>query len=184
LADRNAYGLAVLALSESVKRGHFGSQPQKTWEFLGVGAASSHPDACNLGGIPDMCLQMLPSVPEPEYFEILAHGDVGLALMVSPHPSLPPLDFAAAGMVTVTNTWGSKTVADLKAVSGNIVPAVATLEGIIEGLGIAVSMAKDLEARARGSRIDWPDRWDDARCYGDPLWRQLRKWFDWEKAVW
>ncbi|KAI9013721.1 hypothetical protein DFJ74DRAFT_682989 [Hyaloraphidium curvatum] len=184
LHDRNAFDLGVLALDEAVRRGIFGPRLEERWEFLGVGSHAEHADQCNLGGIRGMCLQMRPSVPEPEYFALLGTGDVGLALMVSPHPSLPPLDFAAAGMATVTNTWGSKTAEALRAAGGNLIPAEPTLEGLVAALEQAVARAEDVEGRMQGSRLDWPERWDDPRCYGAPLWRRMRRWFATTNALW
>jgi hypothetical protein len=42
------------------------------------------------------------------YLELLATSHLGVSLMASPHPSYPPLEMAASGMVVVTNRWGTK----------------------------------------------------------------------------
>jgi len=52
------------------------------------------------------------------YLELLASSHLGVSLMASPHPSYPPLEMAASGMVVVTNRWGPK---DLGALSDRIV---------------------------------------------------------------
>jgi hypothetical protein len=42
------------------------------------------------------------------YGSLLRESAVGLSLMVSPHPSYPPLDMAHLGMRVVTNGFGPK----------------------------------------------------------------------------
>ena len=105
-APRNAYELSVSALSECVRLGII--DPAK-WQLIGVGSINSEP-VCNLGKKGrNACIKIIKNVPEPEYKKILMNADIGLALMISPHPSLAPFDFAAAGMVL-----GHKFVRDKK----------------------------------------------------------------------
>jgi hypothetical protein len=52
-----------------------------------------------------------------EYAALLATSAVGVSLMVSPHPSYPPLEMAAFGMGVVTNRYAGK---DLSSWSHNI----------------------------------------------------------------
>ena len=42
------------------------------------------------------------------YGSLLRESAVGLSLMVSPHPSYPPLDMAHLGLRVVTNGFGPK----------------------------------------------------------------------------
>ncbi len=42
------------------------------------------------------------------YADILNRSAVGVSLMISPHPSYPPLEMAAAGCVTITNSYEGK----------------------------------------------------------------------------
>jgi O-antigen biosynthesis protein len=68
-----------------------------------------------------------------DYADLLATSAVGLSLMVSPHPSYPPLEMAAFGMRVVTNRFANK---DLGTFSPNIhsVPDL-TPDGIAAALG-------------------------------------------------
>ena len=66
--------------------------------------------------------------------ELLREHDVGLALMYTPHPSLVPIEMAAAGMLTVTNTFETKTADALAAISPNLVAAEPTLESVVAAL--------------------------------------------------
>ena len=43
-----------------------------------------------------------------EYADHLNRAAVGVSLMVSPHPSYPPLEMAEAGVLAITNNYGSK----------------------------------------------------------------------------
>ena len=46
-----------------------------------------------------------------EYAYWLNRASIGVSLMVSPHPSYPPLEMAEAGLLTITNTFAGKDLA-------------------------------------------------------------------------
>jgi hypothetical protein len=46
-----------------------------------------------------------------EYADHLNRAAVGISLMISPHPSYPPLEMAEAGVLTITNKYGCKDIA-------------------------------------------------------------------------
>jgi glycosyltransferase involved in cell wall biosynthesis len=48
-----------------------------------------------------------------DYLGLLATAHLGVSLMASPHPSYPPLEMAASGLVVVTNRWGPKDLGTL-----------------------------------------------------------------------
>lgn len=72
-----------------------------------------------------------------EYAEMLNRACVGVSLMVSPHPSYPPLEMASAGCITITNRYEGK---DLDGRSDYIrsLPAL-TPSAIADALQVAVS---------------------------------------------
>jgi hypothetical protein len=43
-----------------------------------------------------------------DYADHLNRAAVGISLMVSPHPSYPPLEMAEAGVLAITNRYGCK----------------------------------------------------------------------------
>lgn len=43
-----------------------------------------------------------------EYASLLSRASIGISLMISPHPSYPPLEMAYAGLVTITNSYDEK----------------------------------------------------------------------------
>jgi hypothetical protein len=45
-----------------------------------------------------------------QYGDYLSRASVGVSLMLSPHPSYPPLEMAEAGLVTVTNEFEGRSL--------------------------------------------------------------------------
>ncbi|HEU4918341.1 MAG TPA: hypothetical protein VFT20_01295 [Candidatus Limnocylindrales bacterium] len=95
---RNAFPLVVDGLRDWVDRGGAGG-----WEAVSVG--EPHP-AVDLGH--GLVLGRVGKLPLEAYGSLLRESAVGLSLMVSPHPSYPPLDMAHLGMRVVTNSFGPK----------------------------------------------------------------------------
>jgi lipopolysaccharide biosynthesis protein len=60
----------------------------------------------------------LGKLPLDDYADLLNRSAIGVALMISPHPSYPPLEMASAGVVTITNNHESK---DMTARSDTII---------------------------------------------------------------
>jgi hypothetical protein len=82
--------------------------------------------------------------------------------MYTPHPSLVPIEMAAAGMLTVTNSYGNKTAETLHAISANLIAVAPSVQAVAEGLRYAAAHANDFEGRARGARVKWSTTWDEA----------------------
>ncbi|MEZ2333313.1 class I SAM-dependent methyltransferase [Mesorhizobium sp. RCC_202] len=80
-----------------------------------------------------------------EYAAIVRGSDLGLSLMLTPHPSYPPLDLAASGAVVVTNSSGLKT--DLAGYSRNIIVAEPEVGRLVEALRSAIQLVADEERR-------------------------------------
>ena len=95
--------------------------------------------------------------------------------MLTPHPSLVPLEMASAGMVTVTNSFENKTAEAMEAISGNLIAPAPTLEGVAGGLERAAAAASDHAGRVRGaSELEWSRDWDTA--FDDSLVEQIVEW--------
>ena len=88
-------------------------------------------------------------------------SDLLLSLMLSPHPSYPPLEMAASGGVAVTTTFGPKSADRLAAISANLIGVEATIDGIATGLARAADRLDDVTGRLQGSRLVAPASWDD-----------------------
>jgi len=159
-AARNMFELGVLALRRVVEQGRLDGD---AWTIDGIGAGRAF-EPVPLGR--GCWLALLPRMTLAEYQSVLPGYDVGLSLMLTPHPSLVPLEMAAAGMLTVTNTFANKTADALHALSENLIGAPPTVEGIAAALTSAVRRVDDLAARAAGARVAWSCDWrtsfDDA----------------------
>jgi glycosyltransferase involved in cell wall biosynthesis len=166
-ATRNMFELGLMGLSVATSRGAF----EGDWSFAGIGTVEGW-DRIGLGEGID--LELLTRRDQASYASLLTGCDVGLALMLTPHPSLVPLEMASAGMVTVTNSFENKTAAAMEAISGNLIAADPSLEGIAAGLERAASRAGDHDARVRGAEVRWSRDWDTS--FDDDLMNQVVDW--------
>lgn len=180
-ADRNAYELTIDTLSAAVCEGVF---DKENWEVIGVGASFDYNEYLGRQCGRHMRMVVRENIPENEYRKMVSSGDVGVSLMVSPHPSLPPFDFAAAGLITLTNSFATKTEQMFKSVSSNFVVAEPYLPDLLDGLSTAISRSRDLAARAAGATLNWESQWDGARCYGPDLMAKVLTWFEHTENLW
>jgi hypothetical protein len=109
---RNAFSLIVQGL-----RAWAASDPRAAgWECLSLG--ESHPDIV-LGTPPgsDAALRLvsLGKVSLAKYARLMSESAVGIGLMISPHPSYPPLEMAAFGMRVLTNRFEGKSLSQVYA---------------------------------------------------------------------
>ncbi len=89
------------------------------------------------------------------YPAFLRSFDVGISLMLSPHPSYPPLELARSGVICITNDFECK---DMASVSRNFrILEKLTPECFAHTLENAIEAAKDLESRIAGSQIEWQE---------------------------
>jgi hypothetical protein len=167
-ASRNMFELAILALRAAVAEG---ALAPGEWSIDGIGAGRAfEPVPLGRGAQ----LAMLPRVTLGEYQSLLPRYDAGLSLMLTPHPSLVPLEMAAAGLVTVTNTYANKTAAALHALSSNLVAVAPTVEAITAGIHAAVRRTPDRDARVAGADVRWSRDWRTS--FDDALLRRLGDW--------
>ncbi|SJZ85490.1 glycosyltransferase [Consotaella salsifontis] len=155
-AARNMFELGIKALSDIARDP---TLDLSNWSFYGMGSIGG---ASSLLLAPGKRLHMLPKTGLTEYQKALPRHDVGLSLMLTPHPSLVPLEMAGAGMWTVTNTFANKTSDRLREISTNIIGVEPTLDGIRAGLVDAISRVDDIDGRLAGSKVNWPTSWEEA----------------------
>jgi glycosyltransferase involved in cell wall biosynthesis len=151
-AARNMFELGVLALSRTLQR----ESALDGWELWGIGTVGERRTVALGGGA---SLQLLPRSAQGEYAQLLRKHDVGLALMYTPHPSLVPIEMAAGGLVTVTNSFENKTAEAMAAISGNLIAKRPTVEGIVAGLREATAAVEDVDRRVSGSAVNWSRDW-------------------------
>lgn len=153
-AGRNVYEVGVCALKKSIKLGVFGDN----WEFYGIGSLGlkKEIDLSENGSK----LKLLPRVSYAEYKDMLCNFDLGVSLMYSPHPSVPPIEMSKAGMITVTSGFENRTQEKMAKISGNLLVAENSLESITKNLKVAVGRVSDYESRVKSSQVNWPVSWE------------------------
>ena len=172
-APKNAFELTIAALSECVRLRILDTSE---WEFVGIGGSSSKP-ICNLGERKEVnaCIRMIQNLPEYEYRKLLIDADIGLSITLSPNPSFTVFDFAAAGMIVVTNSFETRKQEDFDKISHNFIAAKSSLNGIIEGISKALLM---IEQGQKETKLNLPTNWNDERCYGKDLMDKVKNWFN------
>lgn len=152
-AARNLFEIGIMALKAAIQRGIFEGE----WEFCGLGSLGNE---CEVSLGDSHSLKIRSRLSLEAYRSMLRTFDVGLSLMWAPHPSVVPFELANSGVVTVINEFGSRTLEDLARYGHNIVPAEATMDGIVEALAEAVRRSADYAARLE-AKLDWPTNWDE-----------------------
>ncbi|HEV7253776.1 MAG TPA: glycosyltransferase [Mesorhizobium sp.] len=155
-AARSLYELGMKALADLVASPDF---DRDEWKLFAMGSMDA---ARKLHLAPGVDIELMPKLDLQADFDRLPQHDVGLSLMLAPHPSLVPLEMAAAGMWAVTNTFMNKTAESLQAVSSNIIAIEPTLEGVVGGLKEAMSRVDHYDERIKGAEVNWPTDWRDA----------------------
>lgn len=140
IARRNLFGLGVASLRAAVQAGLF---DRGKWKFIGMGESF---DPVPLGKghelVPAIWLDF------NAYAAQMRSADLLLSLMLSPHPSYPPLEMAASGGVTVTSVFGSKTRERLSALSPGIIGVPPRIEDMVRGLSRAIALSDDTSRKS------------------------------------
>ncbi len=155
-AARNLYEIGAMALDRALAEGRFSG-----WDLVGIGTVEARDSELILPRS-GRSLRLAPRTSQAEYAELLRSADAGLSLMYTPHPSLPPIEMAAAGMPTVTNTFENKDAAALARISSNLIATEPTVEAVSAALAEAEERSERLDERAAGSRVNWPSDWADS----------------------
>lgn len=95
---RNAFEIVVNSLKVFAQ-----NENAKHWEFISLG--EKHRDI-DLGNGNKLISKG--KVTLEEYADYLLTSKIGLSLMISPHPSYPPLEMAYFGLKTITNSYENK----------------------------------------------------------------------------
>lgn len=106
------------------------------WRVVAVGETFSPERAGSIAN-----LSVAGKLSLEDYGNLLSRASVGISLMLSPHPSYPPLEMAAAGIRTITNSFASK---DLSRRSDNILSIDnLTADALADALDEAIFQAED-----------------------------------------
>lgn len=101
--ERNAFSLLVTALQIWCAK----QENVKEWTIYSAG--EQHDDV-DLGN--GMFLKSVGKLTIEEYAMVMLNTYAGVSLMVSPHPSYPPLEMSTFGIRTITNCYSNKDLSD------------------------------------------------------------------------
>ena len=153
---RNMFGLGLMALRQAAANAAFAG-----WEFRAIGSRGSVPPLRLAAG----------HVLRPDdwmdyecYAQSLREADVLLCPMLSPHTSYPVLEMAASGGLSVTNTFATKTAAELEGLSDHIIATEPAVEAMAAGLIAAAERVNRGRTRIASIRMarDWSATLDPA----------------------
>lgn len=97
--QRNAFELLLASLNEWTE------QFPQAGEWTVLSAGESFADITLKNG---QTVHAVGKVSLQEYARLMLESKIGISLMVSPHPSYPPLEMSAFGMKVITNRYGNK----------------------------------------------------------------------------
>lgn len=94
-----------------------------------------------------------------KYYEFAKTIDIGVSLMMAPHPSYPPLELSSLGVSVVTTKYEDKQ--DLSFYSKNIIVCDSSLSSLVEGVRKAslISTQKRIENASASTLLS---NWDEA----------------------
>jgi len=154
-ARRNLFEIGVVALRQAVASGVI---DKDNWEVWAMGEKLV-PVALGNG----VFLNPLPWMSFDAYAERVRTADLLLSLMLSPHPSYPPLEMAASGKLVVTNSFSVKTAERMRAFSPNIIVAEPTAESVAAALeNAAERLNVSLPSYDPSGAIALPSNWDES----------------------
>ncbi|MBO4324733.1 MAG: glycosyltransferase [Lachnospiraceae bacterium] len=105
---RNAFELACMSLREFIAM----DPANKDWTFISAGE-----EHCDIDLGSGAVLRSVGKLSLQDYAGLMTETYAGISLMVSPHPSYPPLEMSSFGVKTITNCLYNK---DLSSFSGCI----------------------------------------------------------------
>ncbi|MBU2803660.1 glycosyltransferase [Acidithiobacillus ferridurans] len=155
VARRNLFEIGVVALRQAVASGAIDSE---SWEVWAMGE-NLPPVALGHG----VYLNPLPWMNYQDYAKRVRTADLMLSLMLSPHPSYPPIEMAASGNLVVTNSYSVKTAQRMRVYSPNIVVAEPTTESISIALQNAAGRINvGLSSYDPSGTSSLPSNWNDS----------------------
>lgn len=155
VAQRNLFEIGLVALRDVVASGAI---CQETWEVWAMGE-----DIPSISLGKGMYLNPLPWMSYEDYTKRVRTADLMLSLMLSPHPSYPPIEMAACGNLVVTNSFSVKTEQRLQELSPNIIVADPNVESISHAIQRAVGrLNMGMGPYDSSGEINLPASWNES----------------------
>lgn len=148
--SRNLFELAALSLDHLLSK--HSEYKNKIAEIISVG--ESHNELY----VNDFCVKSRGKLNLDEWADLARESDVGISLMWSPHPSYPPFEMIASGMLVVTNRCYDK---DMSQINDNFISAEPNIESISEALKKALDRLDNQELIRKNAELFIRERsWD------------------------
>ncbi len=167
--DRNMFDLGIYVIIQAIEQGILN---KKDWDFYSVGAKERTLYLSN-----GVKMHALLYMSVEEYKKWITGVDVGLSLMLSPHPSMVPIDLSLSGAIVVTNTYKNKDEKELKNICNNIIAGKPSVDSLLQKLRQAVSMVEDYDTRYKNAKAS-----NYCNCYdnifNDKHWLWIKKLYD------
>jgi len=154
-APRNLTNLGLEALSILVERNIINAEE---WEVLTMGEPSYTDIPLGKG----MKTKNLAWMDFKTYTKCVRSSTIGLSLMLSPHTSYLPLEFAACGIPVVTSCYANKTPHALKAISPCIIGSALDPEAIAQNLEKAIQQSAENYTIEAAKMLSLPVSWEIA----------------------
>jgi hypothetical protein len=153
-ANRNLFSVGVMAIKGALNKGHF-----LDWEIVGMGSLSG-PLKYQITNNQEMTIY--PKTNSETYQNFVRTGDVGLSLIMAPHPGLVHYEMVNAGLIVVVNTFETRSANYYNNYSPLFVPVENNLENIIEGSISAEKMSYDTILRFKTQKFNHEKTsWDE-----------------------
>lgn len=152
---RNLFPIGVAALRHAIDRGILSPLH---WDFIGMGE-TFEPIDLGYGAT----LTCAPWLGFDDYAGEMRQADLLLSLMMSPHPSYPPLEMGACSGMVVTNVFENKTAERMAGFSDRIIAVEPNIEAVAEGLKQAARrVGQPVTQRQDKNTERLPDSWDES----------------------
>ena len=152
---RNLFPIGIAALRHAIDRGILSPLH---WDFIGMGEPF---EPIDLGH--GATLTCAPWLGFDDYASEMRQADLLLSLMMSPHPSYPPLEMGACSGLVVTNAFENKTAERMAAFSDRIIAVEPTIEAVAEGLKQGARLVgQPVQQRQSLNTKRLPDTWDES----------------------
>ena len=139
---RNLFGIGITALKLWIVQNNI------TKNDVTVCSAGSYHPEIELGN--GIILKSNGHMDMEHYVQFLQNIDIGIALMLSPHPSYPPFEIAASGAIAVTNNFVNKSLTGYS----NIVCVDPDPVSLVSGINEAVERTRRLGIQSGPTKLD------------------------------
>lgn len=107
--ERNLFNVIIIGVKRWIEKNNIES---KHVRINSIGEKHADVDLGN-----GMVVKSLGKMSYDQYIDLLVKTDIGVSLMLSPHPSYPPLEMALHGIRVITNKFENKQLKDIENLS-------------------------------------------------------------------